>query len=103
MNNEEINDLLNFTIPQLLLWRVEISGDKVALREKDLGFWNEYTWRQYYNLVRKTAMGLRKMGLKKSDKIALIGDNIPEMLVVAIGAQSVGAISAGIGTARRRI
>jgi long-chain acyl-CoA synthetase len=93
----ENNDhLLQFTIPQLLRWRVQKSPDKVALREKDFGTWNEFTYREYYNHVRKAALGLRKIGLQKGDKLALIGDNIPEMLIIAIGTQSMGAISAGI-------
>lgn len=94
MENRE--QLLDYTIPQLLRWRQEHSADKVAMREKDFGYWNNYTWREYYTLVRKAALGLEKIGLKKDDKLALITDNIPEMLVVAVGAQSIGAISAGI-------
>ena len=93
---EDRDVLTDFTIPQLLRWRVEKSGDRVALREKDFGFWNNFTWRQYYELVGKAALGLQEIGLKKGDKIALITDNIPEMLIVSIGAQSLGAISAGI-------
>ncbi len=46
--------------------------------------------------VHKTALGLEKIGLKKNDKLALIADNIPEVLVVAIAAQAAGGISAGI-------
>jgi long-chain acyl-CoA synthetase len=96
-NHMEDRDVLtDFTIPQLLRWRVEKSGDRVALREKDFGFWNNFTWRQYYKLVGKAALGLQEIGLNKGDKIALITDNIPEMLIVSIGAQSIGAISAGI-------
>ena len=93
---EQPNHLLQYTIPQLLRWRVQSSGDKIALREKDFGYWNTYSWKAYYDLVCKTALGLEKLGLKKGDKVALIGDNIPELLIVAIGAQSLGAISAGI-------
>ena len=89
-------DILKYTIPQLLRWRVHQTGDKVALREKDFGYWNNYTWNDFYDRVRQVALGLEKLGLKKDDKLALIGDNIPEMLFMAIGAQSVGAISAGI-------
>jgi long-chain acyl-CoA synthetase len=88
--------LQSLTIPQLLRWRVESTGDKVALREKDFGRWNSYTWNDYYDLVRKTGLGLQKIGLAKGDAIALIGDNIPEMLFTAIGAQAIGAISAAI-------
>ena len=93
---EENKDLLDFTIPQLLRWRVQHSGDKVALREKDFGRWISYTWKEYYEYVRKTAVGLEKIGLKKDDKLAIIADNIPEVLVVAIAAQAAGGISAGI-------
>ncbi len=84
------------TIPQLLRWRVKKTGDKVALREKDFGYWNNYTWNDYYEHVRNVTLGLEKVGVKKGDKVALIGDNIPEMLFMAIGAQAMGAISAGI-------
>ncbi len=72
------------------------TGAKVALREKDFGYWNNYTWNDFYDHVRKIALGLESVGVKKGDKLALIGDNIPEMLFMAIGAQSIGAISAGI-------
>lgn len=93
---ENRKHLLNFTIPQLLRWRVDRSGDRIALREKEFGYWNNITWRRYYELVRQAALGLEKIGLKKDDKLALITDNIPEMLIVSIAAQAVGAISAGI-------
>ena len=93
---EDQNKLLKFTIPQLLRWRVQKTPDKVALREKDFGTWNTFSYRKYYAYVRKVALGLQKIGLQQGDKLALIGDNIPEMLIVAIGTQSLGAISAGI-------
>ncbi len=84
------------TIPQLLRWRVEKSPDKVALREKDFGCWNCFTWADYYNFVRRTGLGLREIGFAKGDKVAIISDNIPETLFVALGAQAVGGLSAAI-------
>ncbi len=93
---ENTDQLVELTIPQLLRWRVNKTGSEVALREKDFGYWKSYTWEEYYRYVRKTALGLEELGIKKDDKIALIGDNIPEMLFVAIGAQALGAISVGI-------
>ena len=87
---ENRDDLVKFTIPQLLRWRVQQSGDKVALREKDFGRWNAYTWSDYYNHVRKAGLGLEKIGFKAGDKIAIIGDNIPELLFMAVGAQALG-------------
>lgn len=89
-------DLLQYTIPQLLRKRVEMSGNQVALREKDFGIWRTYTWAQYYDYVRKSAMGLHSLGFARGDKVALITDNIPEMLFVSIGAHALGGLSAGI-------
>jgi long-chain acyl-CoA synthetase len=88
--------LLEYTIPQLLRWRVDQMGDGVALREKEFGIWRPLTWKRYYELVRKAALGLDRFGLDKGQTIALITDNIPEMLIVAIGAQSIQAVSAGL-------
>ena len=93
---EDRDELVKYSIPQLLRWRVAQSGDKVALREKDFGRWSTYTWRDYYDHVRKSGLGLAALGLEKGDRIALIGDNIPELLFVAVGAQAVGGISAGL-------
>ena len=88
--------LLEYSIPQLLRWRVNSTPKRPALREKDFGIWNTYSWEDYYDYVRKTALGLRTIGLGKDDTIAIISDNIPELLFVAIGGHCLGAISAGI-------
>lgn len=94
MSNRE--DLLQYTIPQLLRHRVKTMGDKVALREKDFGIWRPITWREYYDFVGRTAMGLHALGFGRDQKLAIITDNIPEMLFIAIGAHALGGISAGI-------
>ena len=88
--------LLEYSIPQLLRWRVKNSPKRPALKEKDFGIWNTYTWEDYYGYVRKTALGLKAIGLGKGDTIAIISDNIPEVLFTAIGGHCLGAISAGI-------
>lgn len=88
--------LVEYSIPQLLRWRVKSTPERPALREKDFGIWNTYSWEDYYSYVRKTALGLRAIGLGKNDTIAIISDNIPELLFIAIGGHSLGAISAGI-------
>jgi len=90
------DQLLEYSIPQLLRWRVGSTPKRPALKEKDFGIWNTYTWEDYYDYVRKTALGLKAIGLGKGDTIAIISDNIPEILFVAIGGHSIGAISVGI-------
>jgi long-chain acyl-CoA synthetase len=93
---ENRDHLIEHSIPQLLRWRVKATGSKVALREKDFGCWNSYTWDQYYDYVRKAGLGLKMIGFAKEDKLAIISDNIPETLYMAIGAQAVGGVSSAI-------
>ena len=63
---QDTNELLNYTIPQLLRWRVNETGEKVALREKDFGYWNNYTWNDFYDRVRKSPWGSRRWVLKRA-------------------------------------
>ena len=93
---EDKNTLRDLTIPQLLQWRAEKSPKRVAMREKDFGIWRGYTWEHYHDIVEKVALGLDELGFRKGMKLALIGDNIPEMLFTAVGAMAVGGIAAGI-------
>lgn len=93
---DDREQLLQYSIPQLLRWRHEKTPKKVALREKDLGIWRAYTYEDYYDYVRHVGLGLDAIGFKKEDKLALIGDNIPEILFTAIGTMAVGGIAAGI-------
>jgi len=87
------DELLEYSIPQLLRWRVKNSPKRPALKEKDFGIWNTYTWEDYYDYVKKTALGLKAIGLGKGDTIAIISDNIPEVLFAAIGGHCLGAQS----------
>jgi long-chain acyl-CoA synthetase len=93
---ENRDELRNLTIPQLLRWRVQRSPAGAALREKEFGCWNTITWEGYYRQVQRVALGLQQAGFARGDTLALITDNIPEMLMVAVGAQAVGGVSAGI-------
>jgi long-chain acyl-CoA synthetase len=88
--------LLKYTIPQLLRWRNGLTPEKVALREKDYGIWQAYTYADYYDAVRRVGLGLDAIGFGKGDKLALIGDNIPELLFTAIGTMALGGIGAAI-------
>src|SRR5512137_1722736 len=85
------------TFPKLLRHNAQKYRDrKVALREKEFGIWQPYTWQDYGDRVKYFCLGLVALGLKKSDTIAIIGDNRPEWLFAELAAQSAGAIGIGI-------
>jgi long-chain acyl-CoA synthetase len=84
------------TLPGLLLDQSAKRGDQVALREKEFGIWQSITWGEYANRVRRFALGMRVMGLKRGDRIAIIGDNRPEWVIAELAAQALGALPMGI-------
>jgi long-chain acyl-CoA synthetase len=84
------------TIPQLLQKRAELHGDKLALREKDFGIWNRYSWSHYYETARSVALGLLSLGLKPGDRVAIAGEDTPEWFYADLGTQMIGAIAVGI-------
>ncbi|MFM9969874.1 MAG: hypothetical protein ACKVQK_15905, partial [Burkholderiales bacterium] len=53
------------TFPALLLEHARARGGKVAMREKDLGIWQSWTWRQYADEVRWLACGLAALGFRR--------------------------------------
>ena len=89
-------EMKRYTLPQLLRLRALEEGDRVALREKDLGIWNEVTYGEYYEKVLLFAHGLLSLGFAPGDRLAIIADNIPEWLYAELGAQAVRGISVGV-------
>ena len=80
------------TFPKLMLRNARERGDQPAMREKDLGIWQAWTWSEVEQEVRRLACGLAALGLRRGDKIAIIGDNRPRLYWTMVAAQSIGAI-----------
>jgi long-chain acyl-CoA synthetase len=79
------------TLPQFLLAQAERWGDRrAAIREKEFGIWQAYTWRQYADHVQRFALGLASLGFHRGDKIAVIGDNRPQLYWTMVAAQALG-------------
>ncbi len=87
---------LRDTLPGCLADFADTRPDAVALREKQLGIWQEYTWRDYYERVRATARMLWEPGVRPGDCVAILSDNCPEWLYADLGAQSIGAMAVGV-------
>lgn len=85
------------TLPKLLAEKNASEHDKVALRQKDLGIWNEITWGEYYTNVEKMAVVFSKhFGLTNGDKVVIIGENRPQWLISEMAIQAIGGISVGV-------
>jgi long-chain acyl-CoA synthetase len=84
------------TLPHLFQDRVKKYGDRVALREKDLGLWHEISWNQYDGHIRRFALGLLELGLQPGDHVSILSENVPEWLYADLAAQSMGAVAVGV-------
>jgi long-chain acyl-CoA synthetase len=84
------------TIPKLLARNSKLYSDRVALREKDLGIWQRTTWEEYWDHVCYFALGIKKLGLEKGDKLSILGDNCREWLYADLATQSSSAVTVGI-------
>ena len=90
------------TFPKLLRLNAHEHGGDVALREKDLGLWREFTWNEYQVRVRDFTLGLVEFGLGASDVIAIIGDNGPDWAAVEIAAHAIASAAALTARTMRR-
>lgn len=80
------------TFPKLLRYNAQHRGDRPAMREKDLGIWQSWTWKEVHDEVRDYAAGLAALGVKRDDTIAVIGDNRPRLYWTIAAAQHLGAV-----------
>jgi len=86
------------SVPQLFLERAAARPDAVALRYKDFGLYQEVTWRKYREEVEAFALGLISLGVKPSDRIAIMGDPCFEYFIADMAGLVVGGITYGIYT-----
>lgn len=84
------------TIVERFNERVSQHPDRVALRFKSGGRWNDITWREYGNHVRAAGKALIALGVGHGDKMSLLSKNRPEWHIADIACLSVGAATAPI-------
>ena len=87
-----MNDL-PMTFPKILIHNSErFPTTKAAIREKDYGIWQSYSWQDYLDQARDFALGLAALGFKREDKMAIIGDNRPQLYWGMAGCQCLGGV-----------
>jgi long-chain acyl-CoA synthetase len=93
MTESRIEITKDLTIPKLFLHQCKKYGrNKVAMREKEFGIWRPFTWQDYYDNVKYLSLGMVSLGLKRGDKVAMIGDNRPEGLWSEMAALCAGGV-----------
>ena len=80
------------TFPKLLIRNAVIFAKRPAIRHKDLGIWQTWTWAQVRDEVIAFSVGLSALGLKRGDHFAVIGRNKPRLYWAMCAGQALGAV-----------
>jgi long-chain acyl-CoA synthetase len=80
------------TFPKLLLENAARIGDRPACREKDLGIWQTWNWKDVAGEVRALSCGLASLGFKRGDRLVIVGDNRPRLYWAMTAAQALGGV-----------
>ncbi|MEN3373429.1 AMP-binding protein [Dechloromonas sp. ZS-1] len=80
------------TFPRLLFHHAQVRPAAPAMREKNLGIWQTWTWADVAERVRALACGLASLGFKRGDNLAIIGDNRPHLYMMMSAAQCLGGV-----------
>ena len=85
------------TLPKLLRTNyLRFADRKTAMRHKSLGIWKKYTWEECYVKIRNFCSGLISLGMKRGDKVSIIGENEPELFWAELAIQAGGGVMVGI-------
>jgi long-chain acyl-CoA synthetase len=84
------------TLPKLFLKKAAERGDRIAMREKDFGIWQSYSWNDYRAYALDIAYGLLSLGLERGDVVSIQSEDCREWLWTDVGAMLAGGVVNGI-------
>jgi long-chain acyl-CoA synthetase len=72
------------------------SPDRVAMRHKHMGIWQEITWASYWDTVQTVGHALLALGIEPGDRVAIHSENRPEWLFTDIATVAVRGATVGL-------
>lgn len=82
---------------QAMFWHgVERRADSVLMRQKTLGIWREWRWRDVGDTVREITLGLVDLGLRPGDTASILSNTRVEWVWCDLAVLSAGGVSNGI-------
>ncbi len=84
------------TLPKMFWQRVREQGDAVMMRQKDLGIWRAYSWREVAQIVREIGAGLVALGFAPGEVMSVLANTRREWVWADLAGQSMGGIVNGV-------
>ena len=91
--SQEPSDLPRLdTFPKMLLEHVRQRPARPAMREKNYGIWQSWNWADVASEIEALAAGLKALGFRRGDKLAIVGENRPRLYWAIAATQALGGI-----------
>ncbi len=84
------------TVSALFWKRVTELPNKVVIREKDFGIWNEHTWGDFGEQARLSGLGLMALGLHRGDICSIASEINKEWMFADLGIIGAGGVTNGV-------
>jgi long-chain acyl-CoA synthetase len=84
------------TVPKAFLASAQRLNNRIGMRKKRFGIWQEYTWTESLAHVKAFCLGLISLGLQRGDKVTIVGENDPEFYWAQFAVQSAGGVSCAV-------
>ena len=84
------------TLAQMFWLRVKEQGDKVMMRQKDLGIWKAYSWTEVGQIVSEIGAGLVSLGFEPGEVVSVLANTCREWVWADLAAQSAGGVVSGV-------
>ncbi|MBH2042871.1 MAG: AMP-binding protein [Comamonadaceae bacterium] len=78
------------TLIRILARNAALLGQRVAMREKHLGIWQETSWSQLLDDTLACAAGMEHLGFDREDALLVLGDNRPRLYMGMLAAGMLG-------------
>ncbi|HEX8163323.1 MAG TPA: long-chain fatty acid--CoA ligase [Pyrinomonadaceae bacterium] len=86
------------TLPRLCLSALARHAKPDALNYKSGGEWRRVSGAEFVRRVRAVALGLRSLGVRRGDRVALLSENRPEWSLADLAILSLGAVNVPVYT-----
>ncbi len=70
--------------------------DKVAMRQKDFGIWQETTWHEVWDMVETAAYGLLALGVDVGDRVSIHSEDRREWVILDLATVAVRGVTVGL-------
>ena len=80
------------TFPKYLLLNAKRFAHRPAMRHKDYGIWQSWSWKDQLEEVRAFSIGLQTIGVRRGEKVAIVGSNRPRLYWSFAAIQAIGAV-----------